>query len=493
MSSKVREPAVAGSFYPGDPSSLAKMIAGMMAKTSKPDIPGEVVALIVPHAGYIYSGPVASHAFKAIQGYEYKDVIVISPCHVEAFSGAAVYSGDAYRTPFGDIKINHELSGKIAGSSEYVELSDKGHRLTSRGGEHSLEVELPFLQTMLGEFGLVAIVMGSQDFATCRGLAEAIAGVCRGRDDILIVASSDLSHFHDYKKAKNLDLRIVESINQYDYKTLHNDLENRKVEACGGGPIVTAMIASEMAGANGAKVVNYANSGDVSGDSSSVVGYLAGVIYKGEKDRKVYEINIEEDETDEDIDINPASGVDFGLSEHEKKQLLDLAENAIKARLAGENLALNKPEYGGVLAEKRGAFVTLTIEGNLRGCIGYIHAVKPLYETIAEMAVQAAFHDPRFPQLTKPEFKRIEIEISVLTPMIKVVDPIQDVVVGRDGLFLVKGRFSGLLLPQVPVEHNWDRDTFLDQTCLKAGLPPGTWKDTETEIFRFQADIFGGK
>ena len=493
MSSEIRQPAVAGSFYPGDPASLAKMIAGMMADTPRPNIPGDIVALIAPHAGYMYSGPVASHAFKAIQGYDYNDVIVISPCHVEAFGGAAIYPGDAYRTPLGDISIDKDLAEKIAAYSDKVNISEHGHRITHRGGEHSLEVELPFLQTVLSDFKLVPIVMGNQDMSTCRGLADAIASACKGRDDVLIVASSDLSHFYDYNKAKDLDSRIVKLIDNFDYNKLYDDLQTRKVEACGGGPMIVAMMASEKLGAGSAKVVNSANSGDVSGDSGSVVGYLAAVIYKGGKEDKVYEINMDDEDMGDDIEVNPASGADFGLSDNEKKQLLDLANQAIDNRLNGKDLTLNSTDYTGLLAEKRGAFVTLTINDALRGCIGYIQAVKPLYETIAEMAVQAAFHDPRFPQLTRAEFKQIEIEISVLTPMIKVEDPERDVVVGRDGLYLVKGYHSGLLLPQVPVEHHWDRDVFLDQTCLKAGLPPGTWRDSGTEIFRFQADIFGGK
>jgi len=171
---------------------------------------------------------------------------------------------------------------------------------------------------------------------------------------------------------------------------------------------------------------------------------------------------------------------------------LKLARESIEAVLEKRQLQPDITKYTGVLTEKRGAFVTLTIDGRLRGCIGYIQAVKPLYETIAEMAVQAAFHDPRFPSLTKSEFNSIDIEISVLTPMIIEKNP-ENVVVGRDGLYIVRGYNSGLLLPQVPVENSWDRETFLNQTCIKAGLPPGTWKEAETQIYRFQADIFGGE
>jgi AmmeMemoRadiSam system protein B/AmmeMemoRadiSam system protein A len=496
MKAQERKPTVAGSFYPGEPAKLAKMIAEMLSKAQRPAIDGDIIGIIAPHAGYIYSGPVAAYAYKAIQGMDYTDVIVISPCHVEAFPWAAIYPGDSYSTPLGNIKVNKELASKIAQSAEHVQLSEHGHRSSYRGGEHSLEVQLPFLQTMLGDFTLVPIVMGAQDMETSRSLAESIFKACRNRDDVLLVASSDLSHFHSYNTAKSLDGRIVDLINEYDYKQLQTELEQHKVEACGGGPMVTIMMAAEMMGATSSKVVRYANSGDVTGDSSSVVGYLAAVISKGAREPKTYEIkeesqssNIDENKTG--IEVNPASAVDFGLNDKEKMLLLDLARESIKTTLENRKLSLDSLKYTGVLAEKRGAFVTLTIDGRLRGCIGYIQAVKSLYETIAEMAVQAAFHDPRFPPLSKTEFDSIDIEISVLTPMTIVENP-GEVEVGRDGLFIVRGYNSGLLLPQVPVENNWDRETFLDQTCLKAGLSPGTWQEQGTQIFKFQADIFGG-
>ncbi|MCP4583862.1 MAG: AmmeMemoRadiSam system protein B [candidate division Zixibacteria bacterium] len=496
MSSETRSPAVAGAFYPGEPAELAKMIAEMLAGADKPFVGGDIVGLISPHAGYVYSGPVAAHAYKSLQGLQYKDVIIVAPSHVEAFMGAAIYPGDFYKTPLGKVKINKELSAELATYSRLVNLDNAGHSFTHRG-EHSLEVQLPFLQTLLGDFNLVAVVMGNQDMETCRGLAESIAEGCKNRDDILIVASSDLSHFHDYGTASVLDNQVVDLVDNYDYDKLFEQLQQRKVEACGGGPIVTVMMACEKLGAGSAKVVKYANSGDVAGDRSSVVGYMAAIIYKGGQAEKVYEINMDETDRepkddDSDVEVNPASSIDFGLTENEKKMLLDLAHNSIAATLKGDNLELDEAYRAGVLQEKRGAFVTLTIKGRLRGCIGYIKGVKPLCETIAEMAVQAAFHDPRFTALTATEFELIDIEISVLTPMTIVKDQ-TEVEVGRDGLYMVHGYNSGLLLPQVPVENNWDKLTFLSQTCLKAGLSPDAWKQSETQIYRFQADIFGGK
>jgi MEMO1 family protein len=487
MSKQIRQPAVAGQFYPGQPVTLAKNLAEMFAKADKPEIAGPIFGLIAPHAGYQYSGQVAAYAYKAIQGLDYADVIVISPCHVEAFPGAAVYPGDAYNTPLGDIAIDKELSAKIGAYGKNIKLSESGHRIVNGRGEHALEVQLPFLKTVLGDFKLVAIVMGEQNDSTCQNLAEAIYQACKGRKDVLIVASSDLSHFHDYKSAKHLDGGVAEYVNHYDYEGLLEALDSEDVEACGGGPIAAMMMAAQKLGANRAQVVRYANSGDVTGDNSQVVGYLAAVIYEGKSEGKVYEID-----DSEEVEINSASAVDFGLTASDKKTLLGLARQAIADGLKGKPSKLDSAQFKGVLAEKRGAFVTLTIGGDLRGCIGYIRAYKPLYETIAEMAVQAAFHDPRFEPLSSREFDSVELEISVLTPMIQVTDP-GEIKVGRDGLYIVKGYASGLLLPQVATDYNWDRDTFLDQTCLKAGLPPGTWKNKGTEIYKFQADIFGEK
>ncbi len=495
MVKQIRPAAVAGSFYPDQPTALAKTIAEMLAKTQRPEINGRVMGLICPHAGYIYSGPVASYAYKIIQGLEFRSVIVIAPCHVEAFPGSAVYPGDAYSTPLGDIDIDRELSEKIAAADKRgsVRLSDMGHRLVRRGGEHSLEVQLPFLKTMLGEFKLVAIVMGTQDKASCEALAEAIFSAARNRSDILIVASSDLSHFHPAGEALRLDSRIVNLIDNYDYRNLLEELEAEKVEACGGGPIITAMLACRKLGADSAKVVKYAHSGEITGDNSGVVGYLAAVLFK-KSGGKTYEIeDVDERAANEtalgSTQSHPAAAVDFGLTAGDKKALLNLARESIRYALQGEKFVPNSADFAGVLSEKRGAFVTLKIDGHLRGCIGNIIGYRPLYETIADMAVQAAFHDPRFKPLSEQEFAKIKLEISVLTPMINVTDP-AEIMVGRDGLFITKGYSSGLLLPQVAVEYGWDRETFLNQTCIKAGLPPGTWKQPGTIIQRFQADIF---
>lgn len=482
--SYARPATVAGQFYPGSPSELAKTIAGMFYNAPKPKISGRPVALISPHAGYVYSGQIAARAYKILEGEDFSTVIVISPSHTVGFEGVTAFAGKSYSTPLGEIPIDHELTKAVASKSEAVYISNIGHLKTGARSEHALEVQLPFLQTTLGKFNLVALMMGQQDYGTCESLGEAIATAVGGRDDILIVASSDLSHFYDSKTARSLDSDLETRVAEFDYRGLAKDLASGKTEACGGGPIVAAMIAAKGLGANSVDITGYGDSGDVTGDKSSVVGYLSALIYESAGE-KVYDLDADEEE----VQDNPATGIQFGLSVDDKKELIDIARQSIAAKLGRKEMIFSS-DYSGPLLENRGAFVTLTKQGNLRGCIGTFESDEPLYKTIAHMAQQAAFSDPRFPPLADDEFDKLDIEISVLTPMIRINDP-KSVTVGRDGLYVRQGLRAGVLLPQVPVEYHWDRLKFLEQTCLKAGLPPDAWKSDRTELYTFQAEIFG--
>ncbi len=493
--SYIRPASVAGAFYPESPSELAKMIAGQFYAAPKPAISEKPLVIISPHAGYVYSGGIAARGYKILQGEIFKTVIVISPSHTIYFAGVTVFGGTAYTTPLGEIPIDTELSERIATLSDRAEISNVGHVVSGGRSEHALEVQLPFLQTILGKFKLAAIMMGDQDLAACESLGKAIGGALAGRDDVLIVASSDLSHFHSSGDAKKLDSRVIKSLELYDYRGLAEALSAGKTEACGGGPIIAAMIAARELGGNTVEITGYSDSGDITGDHGSVVGYLSAVIYKSQTpiieedddDTEAYELDIDDDE-DNDILNNPASGIEFGLSVDDKKTLLEIARESIRAKLYGEELVL--PAVSGSISLNQGAFVTLNKNNRLRGCIGTFSTSEPLYKTITEMACQAAFSDPRFPPVEKVEFELLDIEISVLSPMKRIDDP--DLIeIGRDGLYIKNGFSSGVLLPQVPVEYDWDRKTFLEQTCRKAGLGPDVWKEEDTELYLFQAEIFG--
>jgi len=464
----VRPAAVAGTFYPADPKELAKMVDAFVAKATPPPVPN-LLAIVAPHAGYQYSGHVAGWSYALIKGRHYQRVVVIAPSHYEAFPFASVFDGAAYDTPLGRVPIDQAFARKLAGSSPLIKLSGSGHTPDTTKPEHSVEVQLPFLQRVLGDFLLVPIVMGDQDYSICRALGLALAKLAG--PETLIVASSDLSHYHTYDQAVKIDHKTLTAIEEWDYLSMSRNFQQRIWEACGGGPIIAAMIATERLGANQATVLKYANTGDVTGDHSRVVGYSAVVLARG-----------------------PARQADAGpriaLSAAERSELLRVARQSVETVVRENKLYDYAPPASGPLAQERGAFVTLTKHGELRGCIGYVAPSEPLALTVRDVAAFAAVRDRRFNPVTMGELPALEYEISVLSPLRRVLD-VKQIQPGRDGLVMKRDDSEGLLLPQVAADEHWDRATFLKQTCRKAGLPPDAWQDSETDVFSFTALVFG--
>jgi AmmeMemoRadiSam system protein B/AmmeMemoRadiSam system protein A len=467
---EIRQPAVAGSFYPQDPKELAAGIDGMIARAIVPAIQDHIVALIAPHAGYPYSGAVAAHSYALLKGQKIHRVVVIAPSHFEEFPFSAVYGGDAYVTPLGKVPVDKVFAGKLASMSPLIKLSSRGHVPAQGQTEHSLEVELPFLQRTLSDFELVPVVMGEQSYEASRALGVALAELIQG-SDTLIVASSDLSHYHPYDEASTLDHKTLNAIGDWDYLTLSKNFQARIWEACGGAPIVAAMIAAERLGATRAQVLKYANSGDVTGDRSRVVGYGAVALLQAGNQRAAEEPR-------------------FSLSRAEKQQLLDIAKRAVETAVKENKLFEVPKDLSEPLMQDRGAFVTIRKKGDLRGCIGYTGSVKPLALTVREVAILAALRDTRFPPVTASELPQLQYEVSVLSPMRRILDTKQ-IRVGEYGLLMKNGSYEGILLPQVATEQGWDRKTLLEQTAVKAGLPANAWRDKDTDIFFFTALVFG--
>ncbi len=274
----VRQPAVAGLFYPVDARALIRQITELLERVKIKKMRGELKALIVPHAGYTYSGLTAAYGYKLLENKKYDTVVVISPSHREYFKGVSIFPGNCYKTPLGDVPIDMELSNEIIAEEKLVFLSMSGHH-----DEHALEVHLPFLQITLEKFKLVPLVMGDQTPEYCIRLGRALAKVLKSatnRKKVLIVASTDLSHFHPYETAQKLDQRAIDSIENFDYTQLLSDIDNQTTEACGGGPTAAAMIASKRLGADKVQKLFSCNSGDVTGEKREVVGYLSAAIYK---------------------------------------------------------------------------------------------------------------------------------------------------------------------------------------------------------------------
>ncbi|MDF1543937.1 MAG: AmmeMemoRadiSam system protein B [bacterium] len=473
---QIRKPAVAGLFYPAAAVELSRTVAGYYSEVDKVPVVGHPAGLIVPHAGYPYSGKTAAKAFKLLEGQEYDSVVIVSPSHAGLFRGSSVFDGKGYQTPIGVVEIDMELSEKIADIHPLVYLSNVGHASGSARGEHALEVQLPFLQVVLGNFKMVAIVMGDQEADSISALGETLAAVLKNRNS-LIIASSDLSHFHTEKEARKLDMSVQRAVEQYDSAKLLKSLEKGEGEACGGGVMAAVMMATRKLGADNVKFLEYTTSGATTGDFDEVVGYMSAAIMTDKKIEK------------KDTVLGQRQAVMKGeepLTDEAGKELKKIAREAIEAKLKDKKYTVPESEQ---LSQKRGLFVTISLNGELRGCIGRIRGDRPLYDGVAEMAVAAAFEDPRFEQLTNEEFEQLEIEVSVLSKLQRVRE-FDQIKVGTHGLMIKLDFNSGLLLPQVATEHGWNNVEFIEQTCLKAGLPKNSYKDKFAEVYTFTAQVF---
>ena len=466
-SEDARKPVVAGAFYPGNREELAAQVDGFLANAKKADIKGRIIALIAPHAGYIYSGQVAAHSFKQLEGTDFKKIIIISPSHYVGFDGISVYNQGSFETPLGLVKVDEELANKIIQKNKRFILFPPAHQK-----EHAIEVEIPFLQRVYKgrDFKIVPIVMGNPVSGDIKILSDALYDVVD--KDTLLIISADLSHYHSYDKAVELDTSGISAIEKLDSDGFAQQINNGTTEI--DAPI-SALAMIMFANRSGAKaaVLKYANSGDVTVDKSKVVGYSSILIYAPLEAEKKGDAVME----------------DEYLNKEEKKKLLEIARLSIIEVVTGKKQS--PPDVTEErLKENCGAFVTIKENDRLRGCIGYIQAVKPLYETVKDVAKSAAVNDYRFNPVSQDELDKLQLEISVLTPL-KKINNISEIVVGKHGLYMKQGFNSGLLLPQVATEYKWDKETFLKETCRKSGLSQDAWKDKSTEIYTFSAEVFG--
>jgi MEMO1 family protein len=274
-SMKIRPPAVAGMFYPEKKSVLDQELAYLLEESRDLHLPGKIIGLIVPHAGYMYSGGVAARAYRQILDQDIKTVIVIAPSHCEYFTEISVYDGYAYTTPMGSVLVNQDLAQALASMSPQIILSEKGHRFD----EHALEVQLPFLQKVLPDFSLVPIVMGEHSQENIDILAMSLAKTLKN-EKALLIASTDLSHFYSADKAQELDQVVVENITAFDENKLFQDIQSGKCEMCGGGPAMAVMKSAKKLGADHSRLILYRNSGDITGEQNEVVGYLSAALYQ---------------------------------------------------------------------------------------------------------------------------------------------------------------------------------------------------------------------
>ncbi len=459
----VRKPAVADAFYPGNSTELVEVLDTLFSYSpAPPDIQGELLGLVSPHAGYAYSGVVAAAGYKLLKGKEFDTVIILGPSHQAVFSGIAAYPSGEWETPLGSVPVDDKFVGELVSASRSIFPNTLFH---SR--EHSIEVQIPFLQYILeSDFKIVPLLVGAVSMEIIEDAANALIRVLKGRKNWIIIMSSDLYHGYSYEECRLSDSETITHILDMNEEEFYLCIKKGKCEACGYGGIAIGIRTLREIGATNAVLVTYTNSAEVTGNYVGyVVGY-ASIAFSAIGDKSDHP----------------------QLTEEDKKELLEIAKRSVEAAVKGKPLPEFSPSSPRLL-EPWGAFVTLKKNGQLRGCIGYIVGLKPLYKTVQDVAVSAALNDPRFPPVTPDELPFLSYEVSVLTPLRRVKD-IKEIEVGRHGLLIRKGPYQGLLLPQVAVEKSWDRDTFLDHTCLKAGLLPGCWRDPSTEIYSFEAIVF---
>ena len=476
--SPLREERIAtfgGQFYPGTKKELTDTLNAMFRRAVKKRTDKPVLAIVAPHAGYIFSGTVAASSYNQIAKRTYRNVFVVGSSHRVLFDGASVDLAGNIVTPLGTITTDLVLARKlIAENSCFTDYSQ------AFNGEHTIEVQLPFLQHELGNnLNLVSIVIGTQKIQTCQLIAKALKPYFNGEN--LFVFSTDLSHYPKYTDAQISDKMITQAVtsNSPDkfLKTIE-EIENMKIPnlqttMCGWTSVLTLLnITGNMPGIR-FEIVDSKNSGDSRfGSKSEVVGYAA--------------IVVEQDKT-----LKKEGSEDF-LTPAEKQALLKIARQSIVNFISGEKASeIDGKTITKGMNQPTGAFVTLTEKGQLRGCIGSFSDDKPLYKVVQEMAVSAAVRDSRFERVTKDEIGKIDIEISVLTPL-KKIKTIDEIVLGRDGVYIKNGFAAGTFLPQVAAETGWTKEEFLGHCARdKAGLGWDGWK--KADIYTYQAIVFGEK
>ncbi len=463
---QIRKPVYNGSFYPKTTDDLTARIAEYtkLAEQTEVFLPSDVTlkALILPHAGYVYSGLTAAHSSKVLKNRSFRKIIIMGPDHRVGFKNCAVSDVSDYQTPLGNVSVHPDSLFLRQKYNDLFRTNKKSDDL-----EHCIEVQIPFLQSYLDDFKIIPVVMGPGDI---RQYCDAVNRVID--PETLIVVSSDLSHYLPYAQAVKKDHDTIRHILELNIEKL----SDQNYSACG---IIPIQVLTHLAIRRNWQpmLLHYSNSGDTAGQRDSVVGYAA-IAY--------FEKSV----------INQGKG-SIQMDKEKGDILLKLARKTIADRLNIKTSDSNEP--GSELSDdifnaRRGTFVTLKINNQLRGCIGNLSADKTIIEGVKDNALNAAFHDPRFPPLSKDEIRNVDIEISLLTEATIIeyqdeADLLKKLRQNIDGVIIRKGPYSATFLPQV-WEQLPDKKSFLEHLCQKAGLPSDEWRRPGLEVMVYQVQYF---
>ena len=455
--------AVAGSFYSQDKQELSSELSQLF-KNAREFSTQNINAIIVPHAGYVFSAPTATLAYKTLHK-KYKNVFLIGSSHHINVNAASIYTQGDYQTPLGEVKVNQKIINKLLENKELFSYHKDAH-----AKEHTLEVQLPFLQKIYGEdLQIVPIIIATSDLQTIKAISDSLRPYFN--EENLFVISTDLSHYPSYENANKVDKRTLHAITTNNPQIFLNTLqENERLKlnelytsACGWASVLTLMHLTQNKNYI-YELLDYTNSGDTKyGDKSRVVGYGSLRIHSPKKDTF--------------------------LSQEEKEQLLQIAKLSLhEATLHNKRISLDSSQLHPKLQEHLGAFVTLYKNGQLRGCIGRFEPNQTLADVVVDMAIAAAQHDTRFPKVSPSELNNINIEISVLTPR-KRIYSLDEIVLGKHGIYIQNGTKNGTYLPHVATQMNWDTKKFVYSCAVeKAALSE---KEIESmELYIYETIVF---
>ncbi len=467
-----RKPYAAGRFYTNNPDELEAQLKQLFSKAVQKKSESTPLAILVPHAGYVYSGEVAASAFNQIDPHRtFERIFIIGSSHTSNFPGAALYCEGNFETPLGTVKVDLELSKRLVKENKLLTSYPEAHKF-----EHSLEVQLPFIQRrLLTDYKIVPVIIGSSTIETAQKLALILKPYLNEKN--LFVISSDFSHYPDYEDAQLADQATAKAIKTNKASNLIAALDGNKKKSipglatslCGWSSVLTLLYMTEELPDLKVDLIQYKNSGDSSyGDKQRVVGYWAATFSGGKP-------------------LNQAA--EFSLKDQDKSYLLKLARETITKYLHnGEIPEVDLSTLNSSLKTHAGAFVTLNKNSHLRGCIGHFEADLPLWKVVQQMAIAAATRDHRFNSVEPNELSQLKIEISVLTPL-KRIKSADEFILGKHGIYIKKGNSSGTFLPQVADQTGWSKEEFLGHCAQdKAGIGWDGWKTAE--LYTYEALVF---
>jgi len=469
-----RKAVVAGQFYDSDPTTLKASLKRMFSE-AEPKIYDNVKAIITPHAGYVFSGEVAASSFNQVdEEARYDNVFILASSHRIAFNGASIYNAGHYETPLGTVKVNLSLAKELIKENRVFIFRDDAH-----SSEHSLEVQLPFLQYKLkNEFQIIPIVIGTQDPATCQDIARVLKPYFKGNN--LFVISTDFSHYPSYEDAQIVDHLTADAIVSKDPdkflltldKNASKGIDNLATSCCGWSSTLSLLYMVADNPDYELHKVQYKNSGDARyyGDKDRVVGYYS-IVATGPQDQ-------------------PTGDAGYNLSKQDEDDLLAIARKTLEEYIRNDKIpSIDETALSSNIKEHCGAFVSLYKDKRLRGCIGRFKVEEPLYRIVQQMTIASATQDYRFPRVNETEIENLDIEISVLTPMRR-ISSIDEIEMGKHGIYIKKGSASGTFLPQVGSQTGWTKEEYLGHCAKdKARIGWDGWKDAE--IYIYEALVFG--